>query len=126
MDLYFPSLTTSYLFEHSGFKHLNPDYFSYKQQLRNTIQLKYHQELHSQLYFEMFWDHTWEMTYNLFLPVGNFVFVAPKLYLIWNTYTAQMNWRYKDSLKIEMGFHYLYNTLPYRDYNLHGSIVWQF
>lgn len=126
IDLYFPSLTTSYLFEHSGFKHLNVNYYSYKHQLRNTIEVKYRQEVRSQLYFEMFWDHTWEVTYDFFMPIDRFLFASTRLYLIWNTYTAQMSWRYKDSLKIEMGGHYLYNTLPYRDWNLHGSLLWQF
>ncbi|MBS3904817.1 MAG: tetratricopeptide repeat protein [Simkania sp.] len=126
VDLFTPSLTTFYLFEHSGFKHLNQNYFSYKRQIRSTVELKYHQEFYSRLYFETFWDHTWETTYHLFLPIGNAVFVSPRLYLLWNTFTAQLSYRYKDTLKIEMGGHYLHNTLPYSDWNLRGSFTWQF
>lgn len=126
MDLYFPWLTTFYLFEHSGFKYLNPNYFSYKNQIRNTIELRLHKELIRGFFFEIFWDHTWELTKNLFLPIGNFLFVASRLYLIWNTLAAQLVYQYKDKLRFEMGGHYLHNTLPYTDWNLRGSIVWQF
>jgi tetratricopeptide (TPR) repeat protein len=126
MDLYFPWLTTFYLFEHSGFKYLNPNYYSYKRQIRNTIELRLHQTLSNGLYMELFWDHTWELTHNLFLPIGNFIYVAPQLYLIWNTLTAQVGYKYKDKLKFELGGHYLHNTLPYTDWNLRGSIIWQF
>jgi tetratricopeptide (TPR) repeat protein len=126
IDLYFPWLTTFYLFEHSGFKYLNPNYFSYKNQIRNTIDLRIYKELAKGWYFEIYWDHTWELTQNLFLPIGNLLFVAPRLYLIWNKLAAQISYQYKDKLKFEIGGHYLHNTLPYTDWNLHGSIVWQF
>ena len=126
LDLYYPSLTIMYLFEHAHFNHLNENYFSYKQQLRNTLQVKFYKEFHSKFYFQAFWDHIWEDDYNLYLPIGNFVYVASKLYLIWNTIDAAFGYRYKDLLKIEMGGHYLHNTLPYTDWNLRGSIIWQF
>lgn len=125
VDLYSPSLTTFYLFEHAGFNHLNPNYFSYKQQYRNTIEVKYHRDFSKGAYFETFWDHTWEMTHDLFLPIGDFIFVASQLYLIWNTLTTQVGYQYKQC-KIELGGHYLHNTLPYTDWNVRGSLLYQF
>lgn len=125
-DLFTPLLTTFYLFEHATFKYLNENYFSYKMQTRSTVEVKFHKEFKSKLLCELIWDHTWELTKNLFLPIGDTVYIAPRLYLIWNIYTAKMTFRNKDNFKFEVSGHYLYNTLPYWDWNLKGAITYQF
>lgn len=125
-DLGTSLLKTFYLFEHSTFKYLNQNYFSYKMQTRSTVELKFQKEFRSKFLCELIWDHTWELTKNLFLPIGDTVYVAPRLYLIWNIYTAKFTFTHKDNLKIDVSGHYLYNTLPYWDWNLKGSITYQF
>lgn len=125
-DLGTPYLKTFYLFEHSTFKYLNQNYFSYKMQTRSTVELKFQKEFKSNFLCELIWDHTWELTKNLYLPIGDTVYVAQRLYLIWNIYTAKMAIRKNDYLKFELSGHYLYNTLPYWDWNLKGSVTYQF
>jgi Tfp pilus assembly protein PilF len=104
-DLFTPYLKTYYLFEHSTFKYLNQNYFSYKMQTRSTVDVRFQKEIKSNLLWELIWDHTWELTKNLYLPIGDTVYVASRLYLIWNTYTAKMTFRHKDKLKIELSGH---------------------
>jgi Tfp pilus assembly protein PilF len=125
-DLGTPYLKTFYLFEHSTFKYLNQNYFSYKMQTRSTVELKFQKEFASNFLCELIWDHTWELTKNLYLPIGDTVYVAQRLYLIWNIYTAKFAVRKNDYLKFELSGHYLYNTLPYWDWNLQGAITYQF
>lgn len=126
VDLLFPCLTTLYKYEHGHFKYLNENYFSYKQQDRNTLQLAYKYALNNLIDVSASWDHTWEMTRNLLLPIGDFVYEAPSLYLIWNTYTVNLNIQNRDRLRIELSGHYLYNTLPYWDWNIKGAFIWRF
>ncbi|MBF8263784.1 MAG: hypothetical protein HW387_1449 [Parachlamydiales bacterium] len=118
--------TALYRFDHGHFDQLNPNYYSFMQQYMNTIGVRLHYDLHSRAVFELIYEHRWKTTYKLFQPIGNFIFVAAKQSLFSNKVIARMNIRYKDTLRLMIEGHYFYETLPYNDWNVNGSILWQF
>ena len=118
--------TLLYHFEHGHFDKLNPNYYSFNHQLRNTLGIRFRFDFSRMVYWETTYEHRWQTTYQLFQPIGNFIFVANKQYLIANRVTSKIGAQYKDRLKFEIEGHYFYETLPYRDWNLNGSLVWQF
>ncbi len=126
VDLGIHSLIATYVFEHGHFKKLSEDYFSYQKQIQHTLSVRYIQDFYAKVQFEVLWDHIWQSNHNVFLPIGNFVFVSPNLYLIANRITGTLKYRFRDSLRAEIGGHYLTITLPYWDWNLRGAISWQF
>lgn len=126
IDLYFPELRAIYLFEHEKFKALTQNYFSYKKQIQHTLTVLYSQEFRSQAKFELAWDHIWQSNSQVVLPVGTLIFVGPSLYLIGNKFTARAECRLRDCLRLELSGHYYRLTLPYHDWNLKGSLFWQF
>lgn len=126
IDLLTPLLRLVYLFEHSRFKQLTQNYFTYKRQIQHTLSLKYEQMLYSQLKWEMGWDHIWQSNQNVVLPIGNLIFTSPSLYLIGNRFSALLQYRFQDLIQCEIGAHYFRLTLPYHDWNLHGALHWQF
>lgn len=119
-------LTLRYRYEHGHFKALTPNYFSYRLQLRNTAGGIVHAPVGKSCYLEGSFDHQWQMTRNLIQPIGSFIFTAAKQYLIGNKIEAKIGYRYRDRLKAEFGWHWFRNTLPYHDWRLNGSVLWQF
>ncbi len=125
-DFFVRWLTLNYVFTHSHFKFLTSNYFSYKGQILHTLGVKLHTDIHSRVHFEVLWEHKWQSTKDLIEPIGNFIFVASEQYIIGNLISSRLQYLYKDTLKLEIGGHYDRTTLIYRDWNLHGSILWQF
>ena len=118
--------TALYRFEHNHFDKVTPNYYSFKQQLRNVLGIRLHVDFYSRAYFEAIYEHRWETTYNLIQPIGNFLNIAAKQYLIANRITSKLNYRCKDKFRLELEGHYFYTTLIYRDWNINGSLLWQF
>jgi tetratricopeptide (TPR) repeat protein len=126
LDLGVPMLTLTSLFEHSHFKFLTSNYFSYNQQIRETIGLKFHTPNDFHLYFEVLWEHSWQWTHNLIMPIGDLLFIAQQQYIIGNLFSSRLVYRFRDRFKFELGGHYLRTTLIYRDWNLNGALRYQF
>lgn len=119
-------VTALYRFEHAHFHQLNPNYYSFKQQLRNVLGVKMQYHFSPAASWEAVYEHRWETTYQLFQPIGNFLFVASKQYLVGNRITSRASYRWKDHVQIALEGHYFHTTLVYRDWNLNGSVLWQF
>lgn len=115
-----------YLAERSGFKKLNPNYYSYKLQWMNTIGVNYFKRICSRGYLELMYEQRWRSTRNLFLPVGDTVYVAPKLFVRAYRPSIRLGYRFRDKVLVELGAHYYKDTFPYRDYSLHANILWYF
>lgn len=126
IDLWPNSLRVSYLFEHGKFKKLTDSYFTYKKQIQHTIGIKWTRDFFRKMQFEAMWEHIIQSNRNVILPVGTLIFVGPSLYLIGNRYTGLLRYRYHDQLRAEISGHYFMLTLPYHDWNLKGSLIWQF
>lgn len=120
------TLSLLYAFEYGHFDQLNQNYYSYKQQFRNTFGARIQVDFTPLIYWNATYEHRLQTTYDLFQPIGIFILVQSKQYLIANRVTSRFGMQYRDNLKFEIEGHYFYETLPYRDYNLNGSIVWQF
>lgn len=126
IDLGTRNLTVSYLFERGAFKALSQNYFSYRRQIQHTLNVTFTQNLYSTLQFEALWDHIWQSNHKVVMPIGTFIFVANNYYLVGNRFTARIKYRWRDHLRAELGGHYLRISIPYRDWNLQGSIHWLF
>ncbi len=115
-----------YLAEHSGFKKLNPYYYSYERQWLNTIGVNYSKKICSRGYLELMYEQRWRSTRNLFLPVGDTIFVARRLFVRAYRPSIRLGYRFRDKVLVEIGAHYYKDTFPYRDYSLHVNILWYF
>lgn len=115
-----------YRFEHGHFDKLSQNYYSFKQQLRNVLGVHLHVPFTSSVFWDTYYFHRWQTTYNLFQPIGNTVFVATKQYLAANWVTSSLNIRYRDRVRAIVEGHYFHDTLPYRDWGVSGSFLWQF
>jgi tetratricopeptide (TPR) repeat protein len=115
-----------YIAEHSGFKKLNPNYYSYKGQWMNTVGVSYFRKICSQGYLELLYEQRWRSTRDLFLPVGDDVFVAPKLFVRAYRPSIRLGYRIRDKVLVEVGAHYYKDTFPYRDYSISTNILWYF
>ncbi|MEN9653905.1 MAG: hypothetical protein RL235_17 [Chlamydiota bacterium] len=120
------TLVFIYRFEHAHFDQLSQNYYSFKQQLRNVVGVRLHVPLGNSASWDTEGYHRWQTTYNLFQPIGNNVFVSPKQYLAGNWITTSVSARYKDRFRLMLAGHYFRDTLPYRDWNVTGSLLWQF
>lgn len=118
--------TAIYRFEHGHYDRLNINYYSFRQQIMNTLGVRFHYDFSPAAYFEAVYEHRWKTTRDLFQPIGIFLFVAKKQRLLANKAAARMSYRYRDTLRFELEGRYFYETLPYRDWNVNGSILWQF
>lgn len=115
-----------YLAERSGFRDLNINYYSYKNQWQNTLGILYFEKICSRGYIELAYEQRWRSTRNLFLPVGDTVFVARKLFVRAYRPSMRIGYRIKDKVLVEVGAHYYKDTFPYRDYNINANILWYF
>ncbi|MBM3184492.1 MAG: tetratricopeptide repeat protein, partial [Chlamydiae bacterium] len=126
-DLFVSPIRVTYLFEHSRFKKLSPDYFTYLKQIQNTLSFRFLHDFGAGVQLEATWDYFLQSNTDVILPIGTFIFIAPSLYLIGNRATGLLRYRFQDHLRFEISGHYLHvSTLPYRDWNLKGSLFWQF
>jgi tetratricopeptide (TPR) repeat protein len=123
IDKYFRGL---YFFELASFRKLSPNYFSYKQQTRHTLGLRFHIEIIERIDFELQYDHRNQMSHNLIQPIGDFIYVAGSQFIVANRVGSILSYRFKDKMRFEAAGHYYRDTLPYRDWNLKGSFLWQF
>lgn len=119
-------VTAIYRFEHGHYNKLNQNYYSFKQQLRNVLGVCLHIPINESVTWDSFYFHRWQTTYNLYQPIGNFIFVSPKQYLVANWVSSTLTARYRDKLRLVLEGKYYHDTLPYRDWTLSGSLVWQF
>lgn len=116
----------NYQFQHAHFKKLSPNYFSYKQQFINKLGSLLSIPLRSSTKLEIHYEHSWQLTQNLLQPIGTFIFAAKSQLLNGNRITATLTETYKDLLTLTLEGHYFQNNLPYHDWNINGSLSWQF
>lgn len=114
-----------YHFEHAGFTHLSPNYYSYKNKWFQGLGLQLYYDFSSNGYLQLFYEHTWDLTLNLFEPIGSFLYIAPRQYLNGNKIYSALGFS-KDRCTLEFSGHYFQNNLPYADWNIKGSFQWQF
>lgn len=119
-------LTAIYRFEHGHFDRLSQNYSSFKQQLRNVLGGQLHVPISGGISWDTVCYHRWQTTYDLFQPIGNTVFIASEQYLVANWVTSSLSIRYRDKVRFELEGHYFHDTLPYRDWGVRGSFLWQF
>ena len=115
-----------YEFQHSHFSHLTSNYFSYHNQFCNFIGAKLHIPFKAKTSLDLIYQHNWQLSKGLIQPIGNFIFIANTQLLTGNKITALLTYRLKDTLRISAEGHYFRNTLPYRDWNIKSSLLWQF
>ncbi|MCH9633982.1 MAG: hypothetical protein S4CHLAM7_07160 [Chlamydiae bacterium] len=125
------NLFTKYLqfvsrFELSNFKQTTPNYFSFKRQIRNTLGCIFRLDLFQSLYIEGRYLHRWEYNVELDQPIGSFNFQTTMQRLNSNRVVMRTGYRLKDKLWAEASGHLFYTTLPYRDYRVSGTLLWQF
>ena len=118
-------VTAIYHFEHASFSRLSPNYYSYKNKWFQGLGVRFYREFSFHGFLEFFYEHTWDLTFNLFEPIGTFLFVAPRQYLIGNKIFGSLGYA-KDRYRIELSGHYFENNLPYHDWNTKASFLWQF
>jgi tetratricopeptide (TPR) repeat protein len=120
------TLSLFYEFERRAMPKLSINYYSFRRQWRHVMGVKFYKEVSSRVGLEIFYYHRWQLTRRLFQPIGNFVFVAARQNLTSNRIGATVSYRVMDNCRFELGGHYFRDTLPYRDWNLHGNFIWQF
>jgi len=120
------AITLTYLAEHSGFAELSRNYFSYERQWLNVLGARLHHDISTKSYIELLYEQRWRSTRNLFLPVGDTVFVAKKLFIRGHRPSIKIGHRYRDKVTIEVSGHYYRDTFPYRDYGFKTNILWYF
>lgn len=118
--------TASYLAEFRAYNKLSPNYYSYKRQWRQTAGLKFHTFFLTNGYFSVLYEHTWQSTRDLFLPIGDTVFVAARQFLYENKVSVVLAYRFCDTYRVEIGGHYFRTSLPYNDWNINGNFLWEF
>lgn len=125
-DIFTKYLRFVYRFEHANFKQPTENYYSFKRQFRNTIGAVIHVDFLQRAYIEGEYWHRWEYTIGLDQPIGRFGFQIDKQRLQANKFIMKGGYRVRDFLMMEVAGHLFYDTLPYEDFNIRGSLYWQF
>ncbi|MGD2169417.1 MAG: tetratricopeptide repeat protein [Chlamydiota bacterium] len=115
-----------YFFEYGHFDKLSINYYSFREQVRNAIGGYVHVPITSYISWDTTYYHRWQLTRDLFQPIGNQVFVAQRQLLVANWVTSEILVRYKDKMRLALEGHYFRDNLPYRDWGITGSFLWQF
>lgn len=115
-----------YKFQHSHFNQLTPNYFSYRQQYCNFVGVQLHFPLAEKGTIDLIYEHNWQLTKKLIQPIGSFIFIANSQLLTGDKITGIFIYRAKDKVRLSLEGHYFRDTLPYRDWNVKGSLLWQF
>ncbi|MBI5273795.1 MAG: hypothetical protein HY860_01930, partial [Chlamydiales bacterium] len=97
-----PFLFATYLFEHSSFRTLTTSYFSYKDQWRNTVGGLIHFQFSPRFYWDAFYERQWQLTEQLFQPIGNFVFIAARQFLIGNKVGGALTYYLTNFLQVNI------------------------
>ncbi|MEI6242010.1 MAG: tetratricopeptide repeat protein [Chlamydiota bacterium] len=120
------AFTLSYEFERRMMPKLSINYYSFRRQWRHVMGVKFRKEFFERIIFEVFYYHRWQLTRRLYQPIGDFVYVAERQNLTSNKIGALIGYRIQDKCRFELSGHYFRDTLPYRDWNLHGTLIWEF
>ena len=118
--------TFQYVFEYSKFKFLTPNYFSYDHQYWQFAELDFHCHLFKNLHFKAVYEFNWQITKNLIQPIGDFLNITEMQSLTGNKISCHVTYRYVDHLRFVLKGHYYRNTLIYRDWDIKGSLLFQF
>lgn len=111
---------------HSHFDFLSDFYFSYRQQVWQSAGLSFESCLDSFWKWNLLWEHSWQWTYHLIMPIGTFLYVAQKQYIVGNLFSLDLSYRYFDRFKVGIEGHYLRTSLVYEDFGLKLDFLWQF
>ncbi len=125
-DLFTSLVKFLYMFEHANFKETTDNYYTFKRQFRNTLGGILRISLGKNLFIEGIYKHRWTYTVGLNQPIGIFNFQADKQRLQSDRIVLRSRYQLRDQLVLEAKGHLFYTSLPYRDYNVQGSISWQF
>lgn len=121
-----PYVRFLYRFEHADFKYLTPNYFTYLRQIENWVGGILRYEFAPWAALEIDYVKSWQLNRNVILPVGSFIFISPRLFLMGDRVKGRYWMRLWDKMQFEIEGHFFRNTLPYRDWNLRGSLLYQF
>ncbi len=120
------SLIFNYLFEHKAYDKIDENYYSFKQQWKDTFGLTLYQKMGYKLYAQMTYEWGWQKSRNLLMPIGDFIFVAPLQILTSNKIIGILGFHFVKGLKVEFSTHYFKSTLPYQEWNFAGNVLWSF
>jgi tetratricopeptide (TPR) repeat protein len=116
----------TYRFDHSSFEKLNLNYYSYKNQWISTLGGKAHAYLNDQFSFDLTYEHGWQVTKDLFQPIGDFVFIAPRQSLLSNKVSGEALITLGKRVLLNLYGHFFRDNQPYKEYQVKGGIEYQF
>ena len=115
-----------YRFDHSSFKYLNINYYSYKNQWISTLGFLAHARVAKHAFLDLAYEHAWQVTNNLYQPIGDFIYIKNRQSLICNKFSALYQLHLHEAWKVDLYGHYFYNNQPYRDFQIKGAVKVQF
>ena len=124
--IYSNVLRLNWLAEQSGFKMLTRNYFSYKRQWKNIVGIQFYYDFSPKSYIDILYEEKWESTRDLFLPIGDTIYVTQKLFIRGYKPIVKVGYRFRDKMIVELGGYYYRDRLPYRAYNINANVNWYF
>ncbi|NDD58111.1 MAG: hypothetical protein EBZ47_02505 [Chlamydiae bacterium] len=116
-----------YDLEHRHFHLLNINYYSFSQQWRNTVGMSlFYKNVPQGLNFDLTYWYRAQNTKNLYQPIGNLIYIAPRQFLNCYQIQANMEYRWKSNFVADVSAGYYRDTLPYRAWNLSAKLYWVF
>jgi hypothetical protein len=115
-----------YRFEWGSFDQLNVNYYSFRNQLRSVLGFRIDYSWRDLFQWEIEGWHRWETTYNLFQPIGDFVTVARKRYLVAQAVTARWTTHFWQVCDVVVEGNYQRDSLPDRQWGVKGKMVYWF
>lgn len=115
-----------YQFQHSHFHELTTNYFSYQDQFVNKVGIYLAIPLQPATTFGVHYEHVWQLTKHFIQPIGTFLFTANRQSLNGNLIIANITHALQDLWEVKLEGHYFHNNLPYSDWNINGSFLYQF
>lgn len=115
-----------YFFEHSSFRYLNINYFSYKNQWVNKVGFETTSHLGKNLKIILDYEHSWQVSTNLVQPIGNYIYIAKRQSLIGNKISIDLICPMTSHFDLFFHSHYFQNNLPYREYQIKGGLGYLF
>jgi tetratricopeptide (TPR) repeat protein len=111
--------------DHSHFRKLTSNYFSYKKQWWPKVGGVYFNTW-DRFSLELLYEHGWQFNYQLIMPIGDVLFISPFQKWLTDRFEAIGSYRICDRIRFELGGRYYRTTLPYRDWRVRGSVLFLF
>ncbi|MCH9613078.1 MAG: hypothetical protein S4CHLAM102_15820 [Chlamydiia bacterium] len=112
--------------DYRSFAHITVNYYTYRRQIEKIFTVWLFHQWDNGVYMEFRWETGWKTSHRILQQIGRFLFFQNLQELTSNKFRFDMQKRVNDDFVLELGGHFFRDTLPYRDWNLHGSLKWQF